>query len=83
VLQRVVSRYTREACVRQLERMIGRLARKTAMAFAEGRTEPVTVKAEDMPLMLGPERFFPTWKVIGNPRQRCRKIGGWPSKIGY
>ncbi len=57
-LQRVISRYTREAGVRQLERMIGRLARKTAMLFAEGRTEPVTVKTEDLPQMLGPERFF-------------------------
>jgi ATP-dependent Lon protease len=57
-LQRAISRYTREAGVRQLERMIGRLARKAAMAFAEGRTEPVTIKAEDLSQMLGPERFF-------------------------
>jgi ATP-dependent Lon protease len=58
-LARVISRYTREAGVRQLERMIGRLARKSAMFFAEGRTEPVIVNAEDLPQMLGPERFFP------------------------
>jgi ATP-dependent Lon protease len=57
-LQRIISRYTREAGVRQLERMIGRLARKAAMVFAEGRTEPVTIRAEDLPQMLGPERFF-------------------------
>jgi ATP-dependent Lon protease len=58
-LKRVISRYTREAGVRQLERMIGRLARKAAMNFAENRTDPVTVKAEDLPQMLGPERFSP------------------------
>ena len=58
-LQHVISHYTREAGVRQLERMIGRLARKAAMLFAEGRTEPVIVKIEDLPEMLGPERFFP------------------------
>jgi ATP-dependent Lon protease len=58
-LRRVVSRYTREAGVRQLERMIGRLARKAAMLFAEGRVEPVTVNAEDLQKMLGTERFSP------------------------
>jgi ATP-dependent Lon protease len=57
-LKRVISRYTREAGVRQLERMIGRLARKAAMAFAEGKTERVRIKAEDLPQMLGPERFL-------------------------
>jgi ATP-dependent Lon protease len=57
-LQRIISRYTREAGVRQLERMIGRLARKAAMVFAEGQTEPVGIKAEDLPQLLGPERFF-------------------------
>ncbi|MBO0723725.1 MAG: endopeptidase La, partial [Blastocatellia bacterium] len=56
-LQRVISRYTREAGVRQLERMIGRLARKVAMQFAENRTEPVMVRTEDLQEMLGPERF--------------------------
>jgi ATP-dependent Lon protease len=58
-LQRVISHYTREAGVRQLERMIGGLTRKVAMLFAEGRTEPVIVKVEDLAEMLGPERFFP------------------------
>jgi ATP-dependent Lon protease len=58
-LRGTVARYTREAGVRQLERTIGRLARKVAMAFAEGRTEPVTVEAKDLTEMLGPERFFP------------------------
>jgi ATP-dependent Lon protease len=57
-LQWIIARYTREAGVRQLERMIGRLARKAAMVFAEGRSEPVRIRVEDLAQMLGPERFF-------------------------
>jgi ATP-dependent Lon protease len=56
-LRHVIARYTREAGVRQLERTIGRLARRVALGFAEGQTEPVTVHIEDVPEMLGPERF--------------------------
>jgi ATP-dependent Lon protease len=58
-VRRLVTRYTREAGVRQLEQMIGRLARKVAVRFAEGKTEPVTVGPEDLSEMLGPERFTP------------------------
>jgi ATP-dependent Lon protease len=56
-LRHVIARYTREAGVRQLERTIGRLARRVALRFAEGQTEPVTVRLEDLPDLLGPERF--------------------------
>jgi ATP-dependent Lon protease len=58
-LRRLISRYTREAGLRQLERSIGSLARKVALRFAEGKTEPVTIKPEDLAEMLGPEKFFP------------------------
>jgi ATP-dependent Lon protease len=57
-LQRIISRYTREAGVRQLERAIGRLARKTALQLAEGRTETTIIDAHTLPDMLGPELFF-------------------------
>jgi ATP-dependent Lon protease len=56
-LRRMVSRYTREAGVRQLERTIGRVARKVARRFAEGQTGPVTIGPEDLSELLGPERF--------------------------
>jgi ATP-dependent Lon protease len=56
-LKRVISRYTREAGVRKLEQMLGRLARKVARRFADGRTESVTARVEELPDMLGPERF--------------------------
>jgi ATP-dependent Lon protease len=56
-LRQVISRYTREAGVRQLERMLGQLARKVAVRFAEGHSEPVTVRQENLEELLGPERF--------------------------
>jgi ATP-dependent Lon protease len=58
-LRRAVSRYTREAGVRQLERTIGRLARKVALRRAEGDTAAVAVRADDLSEWLGPERFSP------------------------
>jgi ATP-dependent Lon protease len=57
-LQRIISRYTREAGVRQLERAIGRLARKTALQIAEGSSETAVIRAQDLAEMLGPELFF-------------------------
>ena len=57
-LQAIISRYTREAGVRQLERAIGRVARKAALHFAEGKTEPVEVEPQSLADMLGPEAFF-------------------------
>jgi ATP-dependent Lon protease len=55
-LKRVISRYTREAGVRQLERSIGSLMRKVALRFAEGHSEPVTVDPGQLIELLGTER---------------------------
>jgi ATP-dependent Lon protease len=57
-LKRIISRYTREAGVRQLERALARLMRKIALRFAEGQVQAVVVSTEDLSQMLGPERFF-------------------------
>jgi ATP-dependent Lon protease len=57
-LRMVISRYTREAGVRQLERSIGQLVRKVAVRYAEGRGEPTVIGPQVVPDMLGPERFF-------------------------
>lgn len=57
-LTQIIHRYTREAGVRELERMIGKLARKVAIRFAEQITDPVIVYGENLTEMLGPERFF-------------------------
>ncbi|HEY4308978.1 MAG TPA: endopeptidase La [Pirellulales bacterium] len=56
-LARLIRRYTREAGVRELERTLGRLARKVAVRFAEGHTEPVVARPQDLNELLGPERF--------------------------
>jgi ATP-dependent Lon protease len=59
VLKRIISRYTREAGVRELERTLGRIARKVARQFAEGNLEPVLVTESDLAELLGPERVRP------------------------
>jgi ATP-dependent Lon protease len=58
-LSRMIAGWTREAGVRELERVLGRLARKVARRVAEGRTEPVVVGPDDLPELLGDERFLP------------------------
>jgi ATP-dependent Lon protease len=57
-ITRVISGYTREAGVRNLERALGRIMRKVAIQVAQGKTEKTVVTAEMLPDMLGPERFF-------------------------
>ena len=54
----ITSRYTREAGVRQLERTIGRLARKVALKVAKGEGEVFTITPDDLEEYLGHERFF-------------------------
>jgi ATP-dependent Lon protease len=58
-LQRIITRYTREAGVRELERQLGRVARKMARQFAEGRTEPAIIGLGGLVDLLGPERIRP------------------------
>jgi ATP-dependent Lon protease len=58
-LRQTISRYTREAGVRQLERAIGRLTRKVALRRAEGETAPTVVPATDLAEWLGRERSAP------------------------
>ena len=54
----VIRMYTKEAGVRELERMLGRLARRVAVRFADGDETPVTVLQSDLVEMLGAEKFF-------------------------
>ncbi len=58
-IRSIIRNYTREAGLRQLERSIGRIARKVALKFAEGNTEPVVVNPEDLVEYLGPQPFMP------------------------
>lgn len=63
VLNLVISRYTREAGVRQLEQMLGRLTRKVALTFADlpngQNRQPVAIQADMLSEWLGSERFMP------------------------
>lgn len=63
VLNLVISRYTREAGVRQLEQMLGRLTRKVALTFADlledQARQPVTIQTGILAEWLGSERFMP------------------------
>lgn len=59
VLRVVVDEYTREAGVRQLERELGKVLRKTATKIASATAEaPVTVGVEQVREALGKQRFF-------------------------
>jgi len=57
-LHEVVRGYTREAGVRNLDREVATLCRKSAREIAEGRTEPATIDAADVLRHLGRPRFF-------------------------
>jgi len=56
-LAAIVSRYTREAGVRNLEREIGSVCRRAAMRIAEGHAEHVRVMPDDLAEILGPAKF--------------------------
>jgi ATP-dependent Lon protease len=57
---RIISEYTREAGVRQLERELGKVARKAARRIAGDDTaERVRVEAEDIQSVLGRPRVHP------------------------
>ncbi|HND34168.1 MAG TPA: AAA family ATPase, partial [Myxococcota bacterium] len=58
ILKAVVRSYTREAGVRNLERELSGLYRKTARAIVEGRTETLSVNAEILDEWLGPPKYF-------------------------
>jgi ATP-dependent Lon protease len=56
VIHKVVTSYTREAGVRELNRQLARIVRKSAVPFANGVDEHVLVTVEQLPQLLGPER---------------------------
>ncbi|MEA2203314.1 MAG: ATP-dependent Lon protease [Blastocatellia bacterium] len=58
-LSLIATRYTREAGVRQMERAVGRLARKAALKVAQGRTEPIVIDVAELKEYLGPPHFYP------------------------
>jgi ATP-dependent Lon protease len=57
VLSVIISEYTREAGVRELERMIGSACRSRAAAVVRGESPAPTVTVEDLRDVLGPRKF--------------------------
>lgn len=57
-IREVISSYTREAGVRNLEREIGRICRKVATSIAEGKEKKVKVTEKVVLEQLGRPRFF-------------------------
>jgi ATP-dependent Lon protease len=56
-IRRVISGYTREAGLRNLEREIGTICRGVATKIAEGEIKSANVKIDDLTEYLGPVRF--------------------------
>ena len=56
-LSAIITGYTREAGVRNLEREIGRAMRHVAMEIAEGRAQKVALRLSDVEPILGQVRF--------------------------
>ena len=62
-LRRVISDYTHEAGVRELERQIGAICRGVAAQVARGKTDHVTVTPDVVSEMLGPAKYVRETKL--------------------
>jgi len=58
-ITRIISHYTRESGLRNLEREIGKVCRKIARKIAEGGRGPYTISKQTLPKYLGPPKFQP------------------------
>jgi ATP-dependent Lon protease len=56
-LSQIIRRYTREAGVRELERVIGRISRKRARQVVEGDLVEEVIEPDQLQTLLGPEKF--------------------------
>ncbi len=62
-VKHIISGYTREAGLRNLEREIASVCRGVAAKIAEGEEKSVTIKVKDVPKYLGPVRLAPEIKT--------------------
>ncbi len=56
-LNQIIRRYTREAGVRELERVLARISRKRARQVVEGAAGDTVIETADLQELLGPEKF--------------------------
>jgi len=59
IIEHIISHYTREAGLRNLEREIGKVCRKVARRIAEGSTGPYSISIRTITGYLGQPRFLP------------------------
>lgn len=64
-LGKIINNYTKEAGVRNLERSIGRICRRTARAIMEKGKKRIVVTTKNLPDFLGKERFN---YLMANPK---------------
>jgi len=57
-LRRIIHNYTREAGVRNLERMIASVCRKVAREVAAGKDKTHKITSDNVPDYLGPQKFY-------------------------
>ena len=62
-LSEIITSYTREAGVRQLEREIGKLGRKVARRIASGEVQRLTVDASEVDDLIGRPKVHPEHKA--------------------
>ena len=60
VLQEIISEYTRESGVRELERIIGRACRKAARKIVEGEQVPIYITKKNLRDFIGRAKFLQT-----------------------
>ena len=58
-LEEIITHYTREAGLRNLEREIGKVCRKVARRIAEGGKGPFTISKRTIATYLGPPQYLP------------------------
>jgi len=65
----IISNYTKEAGVRNLERLIGSICRKAAKRVAEGKSSKIKITAKNLARLLGPQ------KVVSEVAARAGQTG--------
>ena len=58
-IREIIVGYTRESGVRILERELGSLCRKAAMAIVEKKNKTVSVNGDNLETWLGPKKYYP------------------------
>ncbi len=58
-IKNLITHYTREAGVRNLERELAALCRAAAVKVASGSVSKLVITPEDLPKLLGPGKYFP------------------------